>query len=233
MPGDEGEPAARIFRGRRSDFLPPKGESSVERGGEGGIRTLDGGIHPHNALAGRRLQPLGHFSAPARGYPTPRPASGYASPSPEGWQSGRMRRSRKPFRALGSDEGSNPSPSADRAKPQDRAGVLALPAARFPTLSVTPLTAEDRGSGTVTGAKLPQRPGGRFVIGRFVSRLLALLARAMASRVDHCRPIMIKRTTSEISPHPATTANTQMGAIRAAGSVPAASPGAPVAIRPE
>ena len=26
------------------------------------IRTLDGGIHPHNALAGRRLQPLGHFS---------------------------------------------------------------------------------------------------------------------------------------------------------------------------
>ena len=30
--------------------------------GEGGIRTLDGGIHPHNALAGRRLQPLGHFS---------------------------------------------------------------------------------------------------------------------------------------------------------------------------
>src|SRR3954463_3080176 len=66
MPGDEGEPAARIFRGRRSDFLPPKGESSVLRGGEGGIRTLDGGIHPHNALAGRRLQPLGHFSAGAR-----------------------------------------------------------------------------------------------------------------------------------------------------------------------
>ena len=33
--------------------------------GEGGIRTLDGGIHPHNALAGRRLQPLGHFSGTA------------------------------------------------------------------------------------------------------------------------------------------------------------------------
>ena len=30
--------------------------------GEGGIRTLDGGLYPHNALAGRRLQPLGHFS---------------------------------------------------------------------------------------------------------------------------------------------------------------------------
>jgi hypothetical protein len=38
----------------------------VLRSGEGGIRTLDGGIHPHNALAGRRLQPLGHFSARAR-----------------------------------------------------------------------------------------------------------------------------------------------------------------------
>src|SRR5918911_3069835 len=31
----------------------------------------------------------------------------------EGWQSGRMRRSRKPFRAVPSDEGSNPSPSAE------------------------------------------------------------------------------------------------------------------------
>ena len=30
--------------------------------GEGGIRTLDAGVHPRNALAGRRLQPLGHFS---------------------------------------------------------------------------------------------------------------------------------------------------------------------------
>src|SRR3954453_2934592 len=30
--------------------------------GEGGIRTLDGEITPHNALAGRRLQPLGPFS---------------------------------------------------------------------------------------------------------------------------------------------------------------------------
>src|SRR5579884_791106 len=32
------------------------------RHGEGGIRTLEAGIHPPNALAGRRLQPLGHFS---------------------------------------------------------------------------------------------------------------------------------------------------------------------------
>ena len=30
--------------------------------GEGGIRTLDAGLYPRNALAGRRLQPLGHFS---------------------------------------------------------------------------------------------------------------------------------------------------------------------------
>ena len=40
------------------------------RNGEGGIRTLDGDIHPHNALAGRRLQPLGHFSGTVTGYPT-------------------------------------------------------------------------------------------------------------------------------------------------------------------
>ena len=37
-------------------------ESDACESGEGGIRTLDGGVHPHNALAGRRLQPLGHFS---------------------------------------------------------------------------------------------------------------------------------------------------------------------------
>ena len=30
--------------------------------GEGGIRTLEAAIQPPNALAGRRLQPLGHFS---------------------------------------------------------------------------------------------------------------------------------------------------------------------------
>jgi hypothetical protein len=40
----------------------------------------------------------------------------YAVTPSEGWQSGRMRRSRKPFRASGSDEGSNPSPSASRTE---------------------------------------------------------------------------------------------------------------------
>src|SRR5712691_5755887 len=48
------------------------------------------------------------FSVP----PNAANASRYDAPSAEGWQSGRMRRSRKPFRAFGSDEGSNPSPSA-------------------------------------------------------------------------------------------------------------------------
>jgi hypothetical protein len=37
------------------------------RSGEGGIRTLEAGISPPNALAGRRLQPLGHFSGGAKG----------------------------------------------------------------------------------------------------------------------------------------------------------------------
>src|SRR5262249_57727134 len=36
--------------------------------GEGGIRTLEAGIPPPNALAGRRLQPLGHFSERGTGY---------------------------------------------------------------------------------------------------------------------------------------------------------------------
>ena len=45
-----------------------------------------------------------------------------ASPA-EGWQSGRMRRSRKPFRAVTSDVGSNPTPSA---------GPLNDPAAAWP-----------------------------------------------------------------------------------------------------
>src|SRR5438552_4408383 len=69
------------------------------------------GFSPPNALAGRRLQPLGHFSTnehriaePSGRYPVPRTS--------EGWQSGRMRRSRKPFGAVTSREGSNPSPSA-------------------------------------------------------------------------------------------------------------------------
>src|SRR5689334_19977920 len=35
---------------------------SPNENGEGGIRTLEAGISPPNALAGRRLQPLGHFS---------------------------------------------------------------------------------------------------------------------------------------------------------------------------
>jgi hypothetical protein len=34
--------------------------------GEGGIRTLEAGFSPPNALAGRRLQPLGHFSGGAQ-----------------------------------------------------------------------------------------------------------------------------------------------------------------------
>ena len=45
-----------------------RGKGSARRAaprwsGEGGIRTLEAGITPPNALAGRRLQPLGHFSS--------------------------------------------------------------------------------------------------------------------------------------------------------------------------
>src|SRR5436190_4868861 len=59
------EPATHLSARTRVPvaLLRPLGHLSVMRSGGGGIRTLDGGIHPHNALAGRRLQPLGHFSA--------------------------------------------------------------------------------------------------------------------------------------------------------------------------
>ena len=62
------EPATHLSARTRFPvaLLRPLGHLSVLRSGEGGIRTLDGGIHPHNALAGRRLQPLGHFSASLR-----------------------------------------------------------------------------------------------------------------------------------------------------------------------
>jgi hypothetical protein len=47
-------------------YTPQMGRSRAAWNGEGGIRTLEGGIHPPNALAGRRLQPLGHFSGASR-----------------------------------------------------------------------------------------------------------------------------------------------------------------------
>ena len=52
-------PAGRGSSGRKRSARLEPGRRS---GGEGGIRTLEAGISPPNALAGRRLQPLGHFS---------------------------------------------------------------------------------------------------------------------------------------------------------------------------
>src|SRR6266536_3985851 len=61
------------FRDRRIRPLchPSRPTRGGVRGGEGGIRTLEGGMNPLNALAGRCLQPLGHFSGQFRrtGYP--------------------------------------------------------------------------------------------------------------------------------------------------------------------
>src|SRR5262249_44163199 len=66
------ETARNGFRDRR--IRPLCHPSAVQQGylgvaplsGEGGIRTLEAGISPPNALAGRRLQPLGHFSGRAQ-----------------------------------------------------------------------------------------------------------------------------------------------------------------------
>ena len=59
---NQGEPARAIFGGVRHVGIARKGDFLS---GEGGIRTLEAGISPPNALAGRRLQPLGHFSGRA------------------------------------------------------------------------------------------------------------------------------------------------------------------------
>jgi hypothetical protein len=67
--GEGFEPSIRLttdngFRDRR---IRPLCHPSTRRSGEGGIRTLEGGNYPLNALAGRRLQPLGHFSVRGHG----------------------------------------------------------------------------------------------------------------------------------------------------------------------
>jgi hypothetical protein len=57
------------FRDRRIRPLchPSRMRPECRASGEGGIRTLEGGLYPLNALAGRCLQPLGHFSGRAQG----------------------------------------------------------------------------------------------------------------------------------------------------------------------
>src|SRR5581483_8630192 len=63
-----GEPAERMMLPRGAPAHHQKG-GFVD--GEGGIRTLEAGISPPNALAGRRLQPLGHFSRAPGSYRSP------------------------------------------------------------------------------------------------------------------------------------------------------------------
>src|SRR5688572_6269091 len=61
------------MRSRRATCSSTRGRSTagkkLERdGGERGIRTLDTGLSPYNALAGRPLRPLGHLSGEAELY---------------------------------------------------------------------------------------------------------------------------------------------------------------------
>jgi hypothetical protein len=60
--------------------------------------------------------------------------------TPEGWQSGRMRRSRKPFRAVRSDEGSNPSPSVRPGRNPSISRGFGASRGRLPLASVHRLT---------------------------------------------------------------------------------------------
>ena len=107
------EPATHLSARTRFPvaLLRPLGHLSVLRSGEGGIRTLDGGIHPHNALAGRRLQPLGHFSAGPRRIADCLPQDGCA---------GKARPSSTRRRQVGASEGAAFSHSA--TSPRVRAG---------------------------------------------------------------------------------------------------------------
>ena len=107
------EPATHLSARTRFPvaLLRPLGHLSVLRSGEGGIRTLDGGIHPHNALAGRRLQPLGHFSAGPRRIADCFPQDGCA---------GKARPSSARRRRVGASEGAAFSHSA--TSPRVRAG---------------------------------------------------------------------------------------------------------------
>ena len=93
-----------IFNALRELELSWRRRGDGRLSGEGGIRTLDERITTRNALAGRRLQPLGHLSRGRSGYRTLWPGlvarlrrHGYPMPPTEGCRSGRTGRSRKPL----------------------------------------------------------------------------------------------------------------------------------------
>src|SRR5437868_15544327 len=79
---------------------------------------------PLGRIAGAAAAPVARFRGSAR----------YHAPAAEGWQSGRMRRSRKPLSVVRRIEGSNPSPSASVQKNRLIAALFwvveALPATR-------------------------------------------------------------------------------------------------------
>ena len=62
------DPLARARRRQPNGVLVPGCQPVPAISGGGGLRTLEAGFSPPNALAGRRLQPLGHFSRRAQGY---------------------------------------------------------------------------------------------------------------------------------------------------------------------
>ena len=74
---------ARAGRRQSHGVLVPELPAVERISGEGGIRTLDERITTRNALAGRRLQPLGHLSRVAqdigRSGRLPKPAAGDAA----------------------------------------------------------------------------------------------------------------------------------------------------------
>jgi hypothetical protein len=61
------EPSKKGAHGGNMVSPVKRAPAKPAQSGEGGIRTLEARIHAPNALAGRRLQPLGHFSEAGTG----------------------------------------------------------------------------------------------------------------------------------------------------------------------
>src|SRR5438105_8698962 len=80
----------------KGDFQPPVGGGQNSEAEKEGFEPSRQGFSPPNALAGRRLQPLGHFSLSRGGYRTPpaapRPTPDYRrQPVAEAGSAGRER----------------------------------------------------------------------------------------------------------------------------------------------
>ena len=162
---------------RRGPRIVPKGDLRGSSG-EGGIRTLEAGISPPNALAGRRLQPLGHFSGRAhrtRAFARRRPAgAGLRGTEGEGFEPSMHLSAHTRFpvallRPLGHPSGSSarhPSQVAPRHEPpvsgigKSRSRPTIILWRSQPTGDVSALPKQNGCSGAPGSGRGPEKPHG-------------------------------------------------------------------------